>query len=67
MSSCGRCRHLRTRIDKFGAFTLIRAFAKNAAAVLYGFERPEQLDRLLGIRGTPISIEDDHEPRQAVK
>jgi hypothetical protein len=42
--------------NPFAAFTLIRSYAENAAAILYADDRPAQIDRLLGLRGNPLSV-----------
>jgi hypothetical protein len=41
--------------NPFAAFALIRAYAENAATVLYALERPEKIDQLYGI-GKPIAM-----------
>jgi hypothetical protein len=41
--------------NPFAAFTLIRAYAENAAWVVYAIEHPKKVDKLLGLHGTPRS------------
>lgn len=42
--------------NPFAAFTLIRAYAENAAAALYAVEHPNKIDGLLGLGDAQISI-----------
>jgi hypothetical protein len=43
--------------NPFTAYTLLRSYAENAAAILYATDKPEQLDRILGFGGLPpISV-----------
>ncbi|OHU42058.1 hypothetical protein BKG80_03715 [Mycobacteroides chelonae] len=41
--------------NPYASFTLIRAYAENAAAALYAVEKPDKIDDLLGL-GTSIAI-----------
>lgn len=41
--------------NPFATFALIRAYAENAATVLYALERPDKIEQLYGF-GTPISV-----------
>jgi len=38
--------------NPFAAYTTLRSYAENAAAVLYAADKPEQLDRILGMGDT---------------
>ena len=43
--------------NPFAAYTTLRSYAENAAAVLYAADKPEQLDRILGMGDTnPITV-----------
>jgi len=42
--------------NPFAAFTLIRSYAENAAAVLYAADHPNKVDRVLGLDGHPLSV-----------
>jgi hypothetical protein len=43
--------------NPFAAFTLIRSYAENAAAVLYADDHPNAVDRMLGLGGHhPLSV-----------
>ncbi|MEE3753815.1 hypothetical protein [Mycobacterium intracellulare] len=42
--------------NPFAAFTLIRSFAENAAAILYATDHPTVVDRVLGLDGHPIPV-----------
>jgi hypothetical protein len=41
--------------NPFAAFTVIRSYAENAAAVLYAADHPNKVDRMLGLEGHPLS------------
>ena len=40
--------------NPFGAYTMLRSYAENAAAVLYATDHPEKLDRILGLGDTNL-------------
>ena len=42
--------------NPFAAFTLIRAYAENAAAAQYAIEQPEKIDKLIGMQGARIPL-----------
>jgi hypothetical protein len=45
------------RSNPFAAYTLLRSYAENAAAVLYATDHPKKLDRILGLGNTnPITV-----------
>jgi hypothetical protein len=42
--------------NPFAALTLIRAYAENAATVLYALDRPDKIDQLYGFGDKPIAV-----------
>jgi hypothetical protein len=42
--------------NPFAAFTLIRSYAENAAAVLYTTDHPHQVERIIGLDGYPLQV-----------
>lgn len=43
--------------NPFATYTLLRAYAENAAALIYAIDKPNQLHRILGLDGSPpISV-----------
>jgi hypothetical protein len=42
--------------NPYAAFTLIRAYAENAAAFLYVTDKPDKVDKMLGFQGSPVSV-----------
>jgi hypothetical protein len=42
--------------NPFAAFTLIRSYAENAAALLYALDHPNKIDRVLGLDSNQLSI-----------
>jgi hypothetical protein len=42
--------------NPFAAFTLIRSYAENAAAVLYAIDHPNKVERVLGLGGNQIAV-----------
>lgn len=42
--------------NPFAAFTLIRAYAENAAAAEYAIEKPKAINKLMGVHGSSLPI-----------
>jgi len=42
--------------NPFAAFTLIRAYAENAATFMYAIDKPNTIDQLFGLSEHPISL-----------
>jgi hypothetical protein len=42
--------------NPFAAFTVIRSYAENAAALLYAVDHPDKINRVLGLDCKPVSI-----------
>ena len=42
--------------NPYAAFTLIRAYAENAAAFLYANDKPDKVGKMLGITGNPVKV-----------
>lgn len=42
--------------NPFAAFTVIRSYAENAAALLYALDHPDKIDRVLGLGCKPLSV-----------
>lgn len=42
--------------NPYTAFTLIRAYAENAAITIYAIDKPQMIDRLVGLATPPVSI-----------
>lgn len=42
--------------NPFAAFTLLRSYAENAAALLYVIDHPNKVERVLGLDGHPLPV-----------